>query len=90
MFDVEENNAVTIENSSFTSCSANEGGGAISLIVEDSLGTTSLPTDSDPTLLTVRGSEFTENRSPTGGSAVGLVSNARIDRVSFVNRFQDW
>ena len=87
---MEENNTITIEDSRFTSSNASEGGGAISLIVEDSLATTNQPTDSDPTLLTVVRSEFRDNYSPTGGSAVGLVSNARIDQVSFVNQFQDW
>lgn len=90
MLGAEGNDAITIEDSKFISCCAKKGGGAISLIVQGGPATNNQSTNSDSTLLTVLRSEFRDNHSPTGGSAVGLVSNARIDQVSFVNRFQDW
>jgi predicted outer membrane repeat protein len=89
VFDLEQNNRVEIEDSNFSLCSASQGGGALSLIVEDSLASTTQSSGTDPTLLAVRGSEFTENQSPTGGSGVGLVTNARIDQIPFVASFQD-
>lgn len=33
---------------------------------------------------------FTNNSSPTGGSAVSLVSNARIDQILATTKFIDW
>ena len=33
---------------------------------------------------------FTENSSPTGGSAVSLVSNSRIDQTLATTNFIDW
>ena len=90
VFDIEENNMVTVEDSNFTSCSAKKGGGAISLILDNSLASTSTSPGNNPTLLTVNRTKFRKNRSPMGGSAVGLVSNARIDQMLFNVKFQDW
>lgn len=87
---MEENNIVSIVDSNFTSCSAGEGGGALSLILGDSLASTSRPSNSNPTLLNVSKTLFHNNSSPTGGSAVGLVSNTRIDQFTFIASFQDW
>lgn len=33
---------------------------------------------------------FTENSSPTGGSAISLVSNSRIDQTLATTNFTDW
>lgn len=33
---------------------------------------------------------FTNNSSPTGGSAVSLVSNTRIDQILATTKFIDW
>lgn len=33
---------------------------------------------------------FVNNSSPTGGSAVGLISNARVDQALATTNFTDW
>lgn len=80
-------NLVLVEDSNFTSCSASDGGGAISLVMENSLS--QLSSLENLNILHVSRTEFTECHSPTGGSAVGLVSNARIDQFSFTAKVED-
>ena len=90
VFDVEENNSVQVEDSIFQNCSAREGGGAISVTLEDTLASTYHNESDDIIILNMSNCTFKNNSSPTGGSAVGLVSNARVDQFSFVTRFENW
>ena len=90
VFVVEENNSVLVEDSHFQNCSAREGGGAISVILEDTLASTYHNDSDDITILNMVNCTFKNNYSPTGGSAVGLVSNARVDQFSFITRFENW
>lgn len=83
---VEEMNSVVVEDSNFTSCSAVDGGGALSLIME---GGFLLSSFVNPTILRINRTTFNKSYSQTGGSAVGLVSNARIDQFSFVAIVED-
>ena len=84
---MDDNNTVMIENSNFTSCNAEEGGGAFSLVLEDSLSSFS---GNESTILHMKKCTFHQNTSPMGGSAVGLVTNARIDQFFFVVHFNEW
>lgn len=83
---VEEMNSVVVEDSNFTSCSAVDGGGSLSLIMEQGFLPSSL---GSPTILRINRTTFNESYSQTGGSALGLVSNARIDHFSFVAIVED-
>ena len=90
VFDVEQNNTVAVEGSHFEGCSSGTGGGAVSVLLDDNLAATSSTSGDGSTVLTVTDCTFHNNSSPTGGSAVGLVSNARVDQFSFVASFEDW
>ena len=83
---VEEMNSVVVEDSNFTSCSAVDGGGALSLIMEGGFLSSLF---ASPTIVRINRTIFNESYSQTGGSAVGLVSNARIDQFSFVAVIED-
>ena len=56
------------------------------VLVDSQVSTTS----SDPIRLIANRTVFSGNQSPTGGSAVGLVSNARVDQLPLMASFQDW
>lgn len=89
IFDVGENNIVEIEDTEFFNGSA-FGGGAISVILQDSLASLTRTGTSHLTVAVLRRCRFVGNYSPTGGSAVGLVSNARVDQLSFTVMVTDW
>ena len=86
IFDIQENNTVTICNTTFKNSSAQDGGGAISLILEDNLAMAS----SNPHIATFNNCTFESNECLRGGSAVILVSNARVDQSSYSASFIDW
>jgi len=89
IFDVAENNTVEVVDSNFYTGRAWFGGGAMSIVLQDSLASSARIVTSIP-VVTVSRSTFERNYSPTGGSAVGMVSNARVDQLSFIVAVSDW
>ena len=90
IFDIGENNSMIISDSLFENNRAWFGGGAFSIVLEDSLASTVQTQGSERTIAFLRNCTFDSNYSPTGGSAVGLVSNARVDQHSPIVSFTDW
>jgi len=89
IFDVAENNTVEVVDSNFYTGRARFGGGAMSIVLQDSLASSARIVTSIP-VVTVSRCTFERNYSPTGGSAVGMVSNARVDQLSFIVAVSDW
>ena len=71
----------------FTDNKATFGGGAVSILRHYPL---TIASDSTRELAEFENCVFQGNSAPTGGSAVGLVSNARVDQPSFSVSFEDW
>lgn len=105
-FQVANDNALIVEDSNFDRNKAVVGGGACSvniqvcnkrniylkyylyIILQDNL----VPEDAELVNNTASFTRctFTENSSPTGGSAISLVSNSRIDQTLATTNFIDW
>ena len=90
IFDTEESNAITIRSTAFRNSTTRDGGGAVSLILEDSLAFTTRVPNSNPTIATFVNCTFDSNICLSGGSAVILASNARVDQSSYSASFVDW
>ena len=89
VFDVAENNKVEVVDTDFYTGQAWFGGGAMSIVLQDSLASLTRIVTSNP-IVTLSRCRFERNYSPTGGSAIGMVSNARVDQLSFVVAVTDW
>ena len=76
-----------IKDTNFTDNKATFGGGAVSILRHYPL---TIASDSTRELAEFENCVFQGNSAPTGGSAVGLVSNARVDQPSFSVSFEDW
>ena len=90
VFDVGEDNTVEVVDTMFFNGKAWFGGGAISIVLQDSLASLTRTDTSNPTAAHLKRCRFEANYSPTGGSAVGLVSNARVDQLSLAVTVTDW
>ena len=93
VFEVQKNNTVIIEDTVFRNGNASFGGGGVSVILQDSLASTNLAASSNHSdyIVVMKNCTFENNLSPTGGSAVGLVSNARVDQTSSLSTlFINW
>ena len=90
VFDVGENNIVEVVDTTFFNGKAWFGGGAINIVLQDSLALLTRTETSNPTVAHLKRCRFEGNYSPTGGSAVGLVSNTRVDQLSLAVTVTDW
>ena len=90
VFDVDENNIVEVVDTKFVNGKAWFGGGAINIVLQDNLALLTRTDTSSQTVAVLKRCRFEGNYSPTGGSAVGLVSNARVDQLSFAVTVTDW
>ena len=87
IFDNGETNRMNISDSRFQNNQAWLGGGALSIVHQDSLNQTQ---GIEGTIAFLKNCTFDSNQSPTGGSAVGLVSNVRVNQRSPTVSFTDW
>ena len=90
IFDADEENKVEVVDTDFYNGRAQFGGGALSIVIQESLVSSTRRLTSNPVVTELRRCNFEGNYSPTGGSAMGMVSNARVDRLSFIVNVTDW
>ena len=89
VFDVQESNVVNITNSNFKDGEA-FGGGAVAVVLHDGLASSHRAPDSRRYIASFSNCTFENNTSVRQGSAVLLLSNARIDQPSFIIYFDTW
>ena len=91
VFDVNEDQKVYISNTLFYNNSAQYGGGGLNLLFENTLApppsSIAIPEDG---ILTLYNVTFNGNYSPTGGSALGVVSNTRVDQNDPIVILSNW
>lgn len=90
IFDADEDNIVEVLDTEFYNGRAQFGGGALSIVVHDSLISSTYRVTGNPVVTELSRCTFEGNYSPTGGSAIGVVSNARVDQLSFIVTVTDW
>ena len=81
-------NKLYVRDTNFTNNKAQFGGGAVDVVHQYPLTVAS--NSASVELAEFENCVFQGNSAPTGGSAVGLVSNARVDQASFSVSFKDW
>ncbi len=91
LFDVGDGNFVEFIETTFSGNEADVSGGGMSFVLEDSSPQTSTSTDGTIELIVAfTGCVFEGNRSPRGGAALGLISNARVDQPAMTAVFTNW